>query len=407
MVDLPLMARLLAALPPSARLVLLGDRDQLASVEAGNVLGDITGRGQPIRYGAAELNLLSAVGAFSSEQRDAIACELGGPEDDDVRESPGSGPPSPATAVALLRHSWRFGADSGIGALARAVNLGDGERALQLLDDGEHRDISRLAPTPSGLNPACVSWAVERFSAIAAASGPEDALRVLERARVLCALHRGPFGVEALNAGISTALLASGRLPRFSGDDGTRDGIGAGNHVGLHHAMPLMVTANDYEVGLFNGDVGLLWQDAAGRPRAHFHGADGALRTLTLRQLPPYRCAYALTVHKSQGSEFDDVLLVLPPEPHPLATRELLYTAVTRARRQVLVHAGEALIRQASQARVRRASKERVRNKVNTVGWTSAAPSTRARTDAGGRRSACPPYPGNVPLVSASFLWGM
>ncbi|NBC14248.1 MAG: ATP-binding domain-containing protein [Gammaproteobacteria bacterium] len=187
--------------------------------------------------------------------------------------------------------------------------------------------------------------------------------------------------------------------------------------------MPVMITANDYEVGLYNGDVGVLWADDAGpqepeapsavaaargsgipdvistvrysgdhrdpevastaasgfgsradtsgaaapqnavalqprigRLRAHFRAADGSLRTLSVRQLPPYVCAYALTVHKSQGSEFDEVLLVLPPEPHPLATRELLYTGVTRARKQVTVHAGAAALRQACATRVQRAS---------------------------------------------------
>ncbi|MBK1632942.1 exodeoxyribonuclease V subunit alpha [Thiohalocapsa halophila] len=372
MIDLPLMARLLAALPASARLVLLGDRDQLASVEAGNVLGDITGRGQPVRYGPAQRALLARVGAAPAALPAAAASS-----DDDG--APAASTPTPAAAVALLRRSWRFGADSGIGALARAVNAGDGATALALLDDDAHADVTRLVPPADDLHPACIDWAVARFAPVLDAEGPEAALAVLERARVLAALHRGPYGVEALNARIAERLFAEYRAARGAAPS-------AGDRDGLHHGMPVMITANDYEVGLYNGDVGVLWAEAAGlrepqapsadpvlrgsgipapdaaaasgtgRLRAHFRAADGSLRTLSVRQLPPHVCAYALTVHKSQGSEFDEVLLVLPPEPHPLATRELLYTGVTRARKQVTVHTGADALRQASTTRVQRAS---------------------------------------------------
>ncbi len=349
MIDLPLMGRLLAALPAAARLVLLGDRDQLASVEAGNVLGDITGRGQSIRYGAEQLGLLVRLGAMPADT--PIDPPIDPPTDPPKGPTSGTAtdPASPpvAAAVALLRHSWRFGADSGIGALARAINDGNGASALHLLDDAAHADITRLAPAANALNPACIDWAVERFAAVLQAATPEAALARLEQARVLAALHRGPFGVETLNALITQRLHVGGAL---GGD-------------GLHHGMPIMVTANDYEVGLYNGDVGLLWSDAehgagggAGRLRAHFRTGDGGLRILSVRQLPPHVCAYALTVHKSQGSEFDQVLLVLPPEPIPLASRELLYTAVTRARRQVTVHAGAAVLRAACATRVHRTS---------------------------------------------------
>ncbi len=388
MIDLPLMARLLAALPGSARLVLLGDRDQLASVEAGNVLGDITGRGQPIRYVAEQTRLLLRAGAVpaavlaespGAEPRSSASDPAGsGPamSDPEVPDpAAGDDPPPIAAAVALLRVSWRFGAGSGIGALARAVNAGDGAAALDLLDGAAHPDITRLEPTADAPSPACIDWALARFAPVLDADDPEAALEQLERARVLAALHRGPFGVEALNARITERLRAGHRLASPGGGDG------------LYHGMPIMVTANDYEVDLYNGDVGLLWSDrasdlgsdrgpdgarrggcredgqrqggrgdTAGRLRAHFRAAAGGLRSLSVRQLPPHVCAYALTVHKSQGSELDDLLLVLPPEPHPLATRELLYTAVTRARKRVTVHAGSAALLQACASRVQRTS---------------------------------------------------
>jgi exodeoxyribonuclease V alpha subunit len=361
MIDLPLMARLLAALPGAARLVLLGDRDQLASVEAGNVLGDITGRGQPIRYGAEQVQLLAEVGAAPAQALSTVAGGEGdgqGAAGADAVDAPEAA--SIAAAVALLRFSWRFGADSGIGALARAVNAGDGATALALLDGDAHDDITRLAPPADALHPACIDWAVERFAPVLGATDPATALALLERARVLAALHRGAFGVETLNVRITERLRnhdkVSGKVTGAVGDNA------------LHHGMPVMITANDYEVGLYNGDVGLLWQDAAGRLRAHFRAADGELRTLSVRQLPPHVCAYALTVHKSQGSEFDEVLLVLPPDPHPLASRELLYTAVTRARKRVTVHAGSAALQHACATRVQRTSALAER-----LGWPAAS----------------------------------
>jgi exodeoxyribonuclease V alpha subunit len=330
MVDLPLMARLLAALPSAARLVLLGDRDQLASVEAGNVLGDITGRGEPIRYGAEQLALLAELGAAPLP---ALIAAAGAAHT-------AAEPPPAAAAVALLRKSWRFGANSGIGALARAVNTGDGEAAVALLAAGARTDLARLLPVAEALNPDCIAWAADKFAQVPDADSPDLALKLLERARVLAALHRGRFGVEALNARITARLVELGKA----------DGGDA------YHGLPIMVTANDYEVDLYNGDVGLLWRGADGRLAAHFRAPDGSLRSLSVRQLPPHVPAYALTVHKSQGSEFDRVLLVLPPDPHPLVSRELIYTGVTRARRHVTVHATDAVLHHACRARVKRGS---------------------------------------------------
>ncbi len=339
MVDLPLMARLLAALPEAARLVLLGDRDQLASVEAGNVLGDITGRGQPIRYGMAQIELLSTLGAASAEALTAVgaAAQASAPVPSPA-PAPAAAPP--AAAVALLRRSWRFGEDSGIGALACALNSGDAESAVDLLVPGRHADLARIQPHPHSLHPDCIDWAIERFAPVLDAVEPGGALDRLEGARVLAALHRGPFGVEALNARIAARLRELGRAEPGE----------------VYHGMPVMVTANDYEVDLYNGDVGLLWRADDGRLRAYFRASDGSLRALSVRQLPTHVSAYALTVHKSQGSEFDQVLLVLPPEPHPLVSRELVYTGVTRARRQVTLHATDNVLRHACRARVRRGS---------------------------------------------------
>ncbi|MGD8308509.1 MAG: ATP-binding domain-containing protein, partial [Chromatiales bacterium] len=166
------------------------------------------------------------------------------------------------------------------------------------------------------------------------------ALRVFERARVLAALHRGPFGVETLNASIEARLHDRGLIR--GGEE--------------YHGKPVMVTANDYEVGLFNGDIGLLWGDGSAGLRACFLAAGDEVRSLSVRQLPEHSCAFALTVHKSQGSELDEILLVLPAEASPVVSRELIYTAVTRARRKVTVQGERAAFIEGCRGRVQRGS---------------------------------------------------
>lgn len=323
MIDLPLMARLLDALPPQTRILLLGDRDQLASVEAGNVLGDITGHGQEIRYSRAQTGLLEQVGAAHRQM-------LPGAE-----AAPGA-----SDAVGLLRVSYRFKADSGIGALSRAVNAGQGGAAFELLEQHRFADADWMHAGEHGINPAGLEWAVARYARFLAAQDVDGALRLFEQSRVLAALHRGPFGVDEINRQIAARLQGQGLIP--TADE--------------YHGKPIMVTANDYEVGLFNGDIGLLWRDPRQALRAYFLLPDDQLRSVPVRQLPPHTCAYALTVHKSQGSEFDEVLLVLPATRSPVVTRELVYTGVTRARQTVTIHASRETFIEGCRTRVLRTS---------------------------------------------------
>jgi exodeoxyribonuclease V alpha subunit len=325
MIDLPLMARLLDALPERSRLILLGDRDQLASVEAGNVLGDITGHGRMIRYSHAQSAFLQELGMAAGEST----------------APPGATPPPIADAVGLLRVSYRFAGDSGIGELARRVNAGEGAAALELFGDARYRDIDWLDAGRESLNPACLDWAVERYARYLQLEDVAEALRVFEQARVLAALQGGPFGVGELNRRIAERLQARGVIR--GGED--------------YHGKPVMVTSNDYELGLFNGDIGLLWRASGDDSlRAWFAFTDEAPRSVSVRQLPDHDCAYALTVHKSQGSEFDEVLLVLPPADSPVLTRELVYTGITRARYRVTLQGERANFVGACRCRVQRAS---------------------------------------------------
>lgn len=312
MVDLPLMSRLLQALPPRARLILLGDKDQLASVEAGMVLGDICGRGAPIRYSPELCQVLG---------------EVAGVELEPVRE------PRPAIAdhILVLQRSWRFSPASGIGALARAVNQGDAEAAAAVLDDPAQGDVNREDPAPEVLARLVADELVTAHRAVLAAADPAEALAVFGRLRVLCAVREGPFGVVALNRRIEQALVQAGVIAR------------AGE---VYAGRPVMVTVNEHAQRLYNGDLGLILPDpdAGGALRVFFETAEGCRRLLPSR-LPPHETVYAMTVHKSQGSEHDRVILVLPKAESRVLTRELLYTGVTRARSSVtLVASAERLV---------------------------------------------------------------
>lgn len=323
MIDLPLMAHLLNALPEKTRIILLGDRDQLASVEAGNVLGDITGHGQEICYSNEQLSLLKSLNVLSGAS---------------LQTSPSAPPIS--DAVGLLHKSYRFSDSSGIGRLAGLVNRGEGQEALELLKSGAHDEISWLGAREDRLNPSCIDWAVRRYSEYLQEENIEKALLKYEQYRVLGALHHGPFGVELLNRDIAIRLEESGL-------------ISGGME---YHGKPVMVTVNDYELKLFNGDTGLLWADENGGLRAWFLAGTEEVRSVSVRQMPQHDCAFALTVHKSQGSEFDEVLLVLPDELNRVLSRELIYTGITRARSQVIIQGKAEVFEAACSRKVERSS---------------------------------------------------
>jgi exodeoxyribonuclease V alpha subunit len=304
MVDLALMARLLDAIPARARVILLGDKNQLASVEAGAVLGDICGTG-----------LASA-----------------------ASDSP------LAQSIVHLTRSYRYLDHTGIKRLAEAINAADVERALALLADPDVPDVSLVhVPDPGSLLGALLPAAQLGFAPFFAAQRAEQKLEALERYRVLCAHRRGRYGQLALNAAIEASLreadLIARQRERYAG-------------------RPILVTQNDPQARLFNGDVGILLPDPAepSRLNACFRAANGQLREIASARLPPHESVYAMSVHKSQGSEFDAVAIVLPPEPSGVLSRELLYTAVTRARSEVVIYGTTAVIASCLERPVLRAS---------------------------------------------------
>jgi exodeoxyribonuclease V alpha subunit len=322
MVDLALMAKLIRALPPAARLVLVGDRDQLASVEAGAVLGDICGDSPGVSS------------AFRRRLREATGMDPGGE---------GEGPPI-RDAVMLLKRSYRFGVQSGIGQAARLVNQGDGRQALELLAGGDFPDVTwRAVGTPGELRRALAATAAEAFHDAASAEEPKSALAALDGFRILCARRSGPFGLEAVNGLVEDRLDAAHLIsPRSA----------------WYRGRPILVTTNDYHLRLFNGDLGVALPDPeAGQAlRVFFRAAEGGLRRIPPARLPVHETAYAATVHKSQGSEAERVLLILPNEASPVMTRELIYTGLTRARSRVEVWGTRAVFEAAVSRRLTRSS---------------------------------------------------
>lgn len=318
MVSLTMMARLLEAVRPQARLVLVGDPDQLASVEAGAVLGDLArAPGHPEPELDAALEAAGVPGGL-----------VGG---------------SVINGVVTLRHVWRFG--GAIADFARAVQAGDADTAVALLRAG-HPDLAFVEDTTAnggdagaGGVRADVVAAGRELTAAALRGDVTTALAALERHRVLCAHRRGPFGVARWSAEIERWLRAA--LPDAPAGP-------------WYPGRPVLVTANDYDTGLFNGDTGVVVALPEGL-RVAF--ARGGVPTLH----PPARLSevatvHAMTVHRGQGSQFRRVTVVLPPAESPLLTRELLYTAVTRAAEFVRVVGTEEAVRAAVGRPVGRAS---------------------------------------------------
>ena len=315
MIDSSLMAKLLEALPEQAQLILLGDRDQLASVEAGSVLGDLC---SALEFG------------YSHEQTQFLQKLTGAELMQYVR---GDGPVI-RDGLCLLRKSYRFHENSGIGQLARAVNNADRQQLQELTQQSRKDlqfchsgDIQRrlLAEAVAGYRPYLEKIkSLERIDSHGSVS-ESDVLEAFDQFQVLCALRDGTHGVNGLNDAIRIALQQA-------------DLISAGSDT-WYHGRPILITRNDPNLELYNGDIGITFQQPDGRYRVVFPKPDGELRYLLPSRLPEHETVFAMTVHKSQGSEFDRVLMVLPDNPSPVVTRELLYTGITRARSTLLLFA--------------------------------------------------------------------
>ena len=326
MIDLEMMASLLDALPESAQLILLGDKDQLASVEAGSVMGDLC-------HGAENQ-------AYDEQTRAWIR-----PYIDEVLDEPATVGSAINQQTVMLRYSHRFGEHSGIGQLAKAVNQGNAEQAQAILKDtARYQDLNRILLTHPADNPlkqlVLANAGVADNGKPNARQGYGYYLDVIQRKRptesthynhwakqvldafdtfqVLCALRRGAWGVEGLNQRMEQWLFPKQKPALW------------------YEGRPVMITRNDYNLGLMNGDVGMTLKDSTGKLRVAFPSEDSRddvkIIWISPMRLPDVEAAFAITVHKSQGSEFNHLALILPETRSPVLTRELVYTAITRAK---------------------------------------------------------------------------
>ncbi len=340
MIGAGLMAHTLAALAKDARLILLGDAGQLSSVEPGAVLGDLAAVAARYDYHPITRAWLEATaGSAPSSPVSLHAAEATGLPD----------------ACLTLHYSHRFGAASALGQLAAAVNAADVPRALSLFgahdalcwrtDDDKRAAL--LAVAESGIKPWLARAAAGCPAGLEANDWAISLFVEMRQMQLLCALRDGAYGVAGVNDHITGVF--------------SRDQVIAPRRLRAWYAgRPILVTQNDAALGLANGDVGLiLAEPVSGALRAVFYDeGSGAPRWLNPERLPAVDTAFALTVHKAQGSEYAHSVLILPPTPTPVLTRELVYTALTRARAQFTLIAadtrGQAVFSGALARQVRR-----------------------------------------------------
>ena len=282
------MSKLVDALKPGCRLILLGDKDQLASVESGAVLADLT---------------LSM----------------------------------PANTVELLK-SHRF--QGGIKRLADAVNQQNSQNAWELLIADTLADAALLEEKPLGL---IVNNTLKYLQLIADGVDYKEIFSAFNSFQVLCANQQGPNSVAAINTGVELELSRLHKIKRVAGP--------------WYPGRPVMVTANSPSLQLFNGDIGICLKDPqTGQLQICFLRADGSLKKLPPARLQACETVFAMTIHKSQGSEFDRVLIMLPEQPNPVLSKELLYTAITRAKQQVFIVANPEVFKLCVGRRIERQS---------------------------------------------------
>jgi len=419
MIDVALAARLVDAVPPASRLIMLGDKDQLSAVEAGAVFAELSARPalSPKRLDslaqALALTPAQLAAALPDASPSAMSNGLPGALPRAAPNSlpgalpnaapnglpgtvPGAGlqdaePKGGATAAAplidcvvWLERNYRFGLASPIGRLSLAIKDGAAGDALAVLsghpdsavlyeDGGRDLNAASLETLAAGYQP----YAEALRQALAAAHhltgqrlpDPGPLFDAFNRYRVLCAVRAGARGVDALNSVLAgqvrhEVMLGAPLEGELGGVRGSNGGP-AGQAVGIGGAVPhdaawyagrpVMVTRNDYALGLFNGDIGIA-MPAGQTLRVVFRKADGSYRAVSPAALPPHDTAFAMTVHKSQGSEFIHAALVLPATASRVLTRELVYTAVTRAREKIALYSAIEVLAQAIVSRTERDS---------------------------------------------------
>ena len=303
MIDISLMAKLMQALPDKARVILLGDSQQLSSVESGAVLSNLCDYGS--QFSATFCQIAQEMTGLSLPKLEGEASNL-------------------TDSIVLLQHSYRFDKNSEIGQLAEAVKSGDVNAVYDVFNNSE---LWQQQCDANSIQQQVMQAYYPYFEAVKSNESALNCLRVFDQYRVLCALKQGPQSVASVNELIERNLQ--------------RQGWKASQK--FYHGRPIMVVKNDYQQRLFNGDTGLVLYDEKGVLRACFL-VDNAVRWVDLNRLPVHETVFAMTIHKSQGSEFDKVCVLLPEEESPLLNRELLYTAITRAKKHIMLLCNDAIL---------------------------------------------------------------
>jgi exodeoxyribonuclease V alpha subunit len=332
MVDLALMARLVAALPEGARLILAGDKDQLVSVESGSVLSDICHKKTVHRFSENFLKRIKKNTGYAFE-----------PDENFSETSPIQHPLQ--DCIVVLTEGHRFGSQSAIDRLRKAVNCGDAGKALSILETAPAAKVAWEKDWPSAQSVKSLEKnLLNGYRPYLQTGDPHEALQRFLKFQVLCAVNFGSSGVSAINHLAESILSGAGLIKT--------------NASPWYRGRPVMITRNDHRQGLFNGDIGITLpaSDSNGGLQVYFSTSQGGLKPFWPQRLPEHQTVFAMTVHKSQGSEFSEVMLVLPEKDFPVLSRELIYTGLTRARNKLKLWSSTEIFTAAVNRRIVRSS---------------------------------------------------
>jgi exodeoxyribonuclease V alpha subunit len=325
MLDVALFAKLMDAIGPKTKLILLGDKDQLASVEAGSLFGDLCQAQQKLNLFSEERTAI--VNSFISNNKTQIT--------ENNVEKNNSHPLF--EHVIELRHSHRYSDDKGIGKFSKAV-IGNDESVIKTFMSNKDEQVF----IDSNYSPELLNQFIKGYENFMLEKDIHQALFKLNKLRVLCAIKEGEHGLKVINQKIEKYLQQK-KIINITG--------------AFYENRPVIITQNYYDLNLFNGDIGIVRADENGDLKAWFENSVKELKSFSPTYLTQCETVFAMTIHKSQGSEFDEVMIVLPDSPNiSILTRELLYTAVTRARKKVWIQGNEQVILQSAKSFVKRAS---------------------------------------------------
>jgi len=315
MVDLPMMVRVFRALPSHCQVILLGDADQLPSVAAGSVLNDLAPKPHS-GFSVENQQYLESITAYKQLYSSK-------------KETKSNLSILPADHLVFLEKSRRFDGEGGIGKVANHVINGNFKDSWLLLEaSGKPVVVGDSSCNALRLSPNKIdNWLFDLvktyYLPIFELKTVAEAFKQLQKFRILCATRVGKQGVEALNEQVHNLLIQQGVITAFQ----TR-----------YRGQPIMINVNNYALGLYNGDIGLLWKNDAGHLMAVFEQANNEYKWVNPARLPQHETVYAMTIHKTQGSEFEHVVLILPDQTdNKLLSRELMYTGITRAKKKLSI----------------------------------------------------------------------